>query len=405
MERSPISPGAGRVNADLVWAAAGLLVLWHYAFTLAGVSLNHQPFLPPQAPGTVHRSILEGAVFVGLVLWMLPPGWSTWAGGGAVAVLLGYTVLRLGWSLASQAPHYAFDDRAEALNLALSRLLSGEFPYGVTTSLGGPLSPLTASLLLALPGHLAAGRPEVMNLVMLPLATVCLLVLRQRSGSPVPPALLALALVLSPPVVWELVWGRDLMWGSVLILGATLLLDAGRLRAACAVFALGMCTRTGLLFLFPLWAGHLIRHHGERAAPPLLIAAGVALGLELPFALWDPETFFFTAPLGISFSKFSQPALENTTWLGDAVTRLLPASAARLSVIIAAVLGAALWLGWRSADLAQLSISMALVFGLLFLALGGYYRFEYLIWMQIPLVTALAAAPGKRVAPSAPGRV
>ena len=142
-------------------------------------------------------------------------------------------------------------DRANALDVAVTRLLAGDYPWAATTYLGNPLSPLPGAMLMATPFVLLTGSAAAQNVVW----TVLLLPvlnggLRLRPG---PTLLWALVVLGGLEVLREFLVGDDLVVSSVPALVAVLwtlrVAEHGstrRLVLAAAVLGLATCTRPHL---------------------------------------------------------------------------------------------------------------------------------------------------------------
>jgi len=117
-------------------------------------------------------------------------------------------------------------DRADALDVALSRLADGLYPYTGTTYLGNPITPLPGALLLAAPFHAITGHAAWQNvawtLLLLPVLNA------GRRLRPRPTVLWALTVLGGLEVLRQFVIGDDLVTGAVPAVAAT----AWTLRAA-----------------------------------------------------------------------------------------------------------------------------------------------------------------------------
>lgn len=182
-------------------------------------------------------------------------------------------------------------DRADALGVALSRLADGLYPYGATTYLGNPITPLPGALLLAAPFWGATGYAGWQNPVWL---LLLLAVLRGRRPLRARPTLTwVLVAVGGLEVLREFLVGDDLVTGAVPAVAAlawTLRVADGRSTAAVAAVAMVLgvttCTRPHLvLVLVVVFAAVGVRAGARRA---LLVGgcAGLAwVVLIVPFLL------------------------------------------------------------------------------------------------------------------------
>jgi hypothetical protein len=139
-------------------------------------------------------------------------------------------------------------DRADALDVAVTRLGAGLYPYDGVTYLGNPITPLPGALVLAAPFVGLAGDAAWQNvawtLVLLPVLN------GGRRLRPGPTVLWAVAVLAAPEVVREFLIGDDLVTGAVPALAALAwTLTAARARstgvlvAAAVVLGVVTCTR------------------------------------------------------------------------------------------------------------------------------------------------------------------
>lgn len=192
----------------------------------------------------------------------------------------------------------AGSDRDDALNLAVRRLLAGNYPYDATTYLGNFITPLPGSLFLALP-FVLLGNSAYQSFLWLFLFLAQLKELLKSERS----ALLVLwaLLVLSPAVLLELVTGGDLLANSsfVFVFSSWLIRlapdpSASRTRKlfGAALFGLGLCSRPHFALLVPLVLSLLARKGGAALAAGYgAIAWAVALLVSAPFYFANPTAF------------------------------------------------------------------------------------------------------------------
>jgi hypothetical protein len=284
--------GWGRAAFALALALASLGTVEKYLGTpLAVVYLLAMfvavPLLDRLLPRFV-RLVREGAA-----------RWLTWATFGAV--VLAFVFL---YPIADRDEPNAGSDRDEAANIAIDRLLDGDYPYDELTYLGNPVSQMPGALLFGAPFRLL-GNSAYQNLFWLP---VLVLVLARRTRSP---ALALFAcwtlLVLSPEVMREIVTGGDLLanciYVALLMLAVVVTGREGRSfwLGVAAALALGIAysSRANFLFTVPILAGMLWQRHGPRVALARLAAAAAAFAaVTLPFYLHDPDGFTPTRTSG-----------------------------------------------------------------------------------------------------------
>jgi hypothetical protein len=199
-------------------------------------------------------------------------------------------------------------DRDEALNLGVTELLHGRYPYYMRTQLGNPVSQMPGSLLVAVP-FVLLGNAAWQNLFW---CAAYFVVARSVLGDTRWALALALPLLAACPIILQdIVTGGDLLANSVVVLFAILLLlevaqSSARPRdlwLASALVGLSLSSRVTFLLLVPLLNQELIRRIGLRRAAACLVVAGcVFVAITLPFYLYDPTGF---APMAVQ-NKFAQ---------------------------------------------------------------------------------------------------
>lgn len=241
-------------------------------------------------------------------------------------------------------------DRDESLNLGVTELLHGRYPYYAVTQLGNPVSQMPGSLMLAVP-FVLLGNAALQNLAWC--AVYFFVSVRLIGDVRQALALAVLLLAASPIVFQDLVTGGDLVTNSVMVLGAMMLVlnqDGGSWMTGQSLFAsallgVALSSRLSFLLLVPLLAERLVRRVGVRQAAGSLLVAGLAfVAITLPFYLYDPSGF---APLSIQnkFARFGDYVPERVV--------LLPALCLAFSTAVA------LWPGPR--DTADWLVKGALV--------------------------------------------
>jgi len=182
-------------------------------------------------------------------------------------------------------------DRADALDVALTELASGRYPYTATTYLGNPITPLPGALLLAAPFWWVTGSAAWQNVAW------TLLLLPVLNGGfrlrPGPTALWVLAVLGGLEVLREFLIGDDLVTSVVpAVAAAAWTLRVARHRSvvlpATAAVALGVatCTRPHLALVVVVVVAAVGTMAGARRA---VVVGGVAgltwLVLIVPFLL------------------------------------------------------------------------------------------------------------------------
>lgn len=188
-------------------------------------------------------------------------------------------------------------DRADALDVAVTRLGAGLHPYDGVTYLGNPITPLPGALVLAAPFVWLTGAAAWQNLAW---TLVLLPVLNGgRRLRPGPTVLWAVTVLAAPEVLREFLIGDDLVTGAVPALAAvawTLTAARGRgagvLFAAAVVLGVVTCTRPHMALVVVVVAAAVGVVSGwRRAALVGVIAAVVWAALIVPFLLVGAARF------------------------------------------------------------------------------------------------------------------
>ncbi|MFC5063954.1 hypothetical protein [Actinomycetospora atypica] len=343
---------------------SGLLVL---ALMLAVVS-SFTTFSLGAQGGTAAYTVGAVVVLAVLVPAAAPalrrtPSWALWALVVLVLTAL-VTAFVLGVPDGYRAAFGAGSDRADALDVVLTRLSEGLYPYAASTYVGNPISPLPGSFVLAAPFWWATGDASWQNVLWL------VLLLGLVNGGPrlrpVPTVLWALVVVGGLEVLREFVVGDDLVWSAVpAALAVAWLLRCAhgptpRLVVAALLVGLTTCTRPHLVLVLVAAA----------------VAVGVLAGLRrallvggLAAAVWA----VLIAPfLTGGLARFS-PVHVAAKVTGDRA--ITPGIVVVAVVALAVVVGAAWWLrassavavGWLGAAVlfapSVLSFAHALVAG------------------------------------------
>jgi len=354
-------------------------------------ALGYLPFQRTAYVTYAYRTLLVAFLFFGPAAYLLPSPWRwrVWLAGWFC--FLAATTFYIGVVVSARPAIQAGHDRAEALSLGIRRTLRGEFPYSKLTESGNPISPLTASFLLALPAELTMRRPEVMSIFYLWLAVFVLAWQWERKKAPIPLSVLASFLLLNPVIINELIWGGDLLWCAVMLLIATLALDDDRWLLSAIFAGITLCTRASFYLLAPLWCVYLFRFHRQHFRAYLLATLSVILILELPFVFWSPKVFFTFAPLGVSSNKFGLPFPVHDNAIADLFNIFLPAGRARTTVASAIVLIISALAGFRIVNIVHFFVAQAALIGLSFFFMGFFFGLDFLSWIILPLLGALAS--------------
>lgn len=196
--------------------------------------------------------------------------------------------------------------RGEAINIAIQRVLAGEYPYSVSTSDSQPLTPLPGGLLLAAPASLAVGSAAFMNVYLLPIAVLLVWIVSRAAAS-----ILALSLIAAPALWTDVLSEGDLVSTTVLAFSVGLLVLRSAEQAIRpsrwlwpALLGVVGATRVTTMAVALIVAALVINAGYIRTALlQLLISLTVFLGVSLPFYLWNPDEF---SPLHVTrFTKNS----------------------------------------------------------------------------------------------------
>ena len=228
----------------------------------------------------------------------------------------------------------AGSDDDDALNLGVRALVAGQSPYGERTYLGNALHQLPGAFVLAAP-FTAAGSSALQNLFWLPMFFLALR--RERRDRTTTPAadqqaLRAAWIVLAacPVVLDEVVTGTGHGANAVyVLLGLWWLMRTRRPMVAAAVWGVAVASRMNFLAVLPFGFAALRRRWGRRVAfTATAAAAAVAAGLIVPFYLASPDAF---------------GPIESLSRL-NVFSQYVPHAGVVIGV---AMIGAAVWLGWR----------------------------------------------------------
>lgn len=196
--------------------------------------------------------------------------------------------------------HIGASDTDNAIDVGLTALLNGKYPYYETTFLGNPLTPLPGTFILALPFYLL-GNSSVQNLFWI---GVFLFVFSSRvEGKGVVSTLLLMLVFGAPCIVYRVITGGDYFTNNIVVMMAMLSVLLLKPRTVwiyiVALFAgVTFATRPNFLFLIPMLFLFLVRKQSFKHAifvHTLLII--VFLTLVIPFFVYDPSNF---SPLHIS---------------------------------------------------------------------------------------------------------
>ena len=252
---------------------------------------------------------------------------------GALSLLVLAAVVLVLYPLANSGVLGGGSDGDDALNIAVSALLDGQYPYYVTTYLHNSISPLPGSLFLAIP-FVLLGSSAYQNIFWLILFFVSVGVYLNSASKSL--LLLWTLLLLCPALLYALVVGSDYVANGLYVLLFSWWLIAlasqpGKYGVAKVLLAvllgIGLSSRVNFVLILPLVFSSLNQRIGRRAAATTVAIVVVAFVASiLPFLLYDPRGF---SPLNTYAELGKFDAL--LPWAGLAVPLLTLIAALALS--------------------------------------------------------------------------
>jgi len=189
----------------------------------------------------------------------------------------------------------AGSDRDDALNIGISRLLQGLYPYDAVTYFGNKITPMPGALLIAAPFWLVFGNAAVQNLFWVPLTFPLLRSLSHDLGEAF---CLWVTLFAAPGVLREVVSGGDLVVNAIYVALALRLVVASAQRrlwlqvVGAVGLGVALSSRPNFWLVLPLLLAYLWRTRGPlQALLTVGCATAVSAALTLPFYLADPAGF------------------------------------------------------------------------------------------------------------------
>lgn len=236
------------------------------------------------------------AAYVYLRVWTaIKEAWIPWL---AAATILGMAAtIAVAYPLANSGRFGGGSDGDDALMIAASALLQGDFPYQQLTYLGNPISPLPGAVILAIP-FVLLGNVAYQNVFWLAVfywANGRLLRDWRQSL-----LLLWTILLLSPVVSRGLAAGSDYVSNTIYVLLFSLWVifaysepaAAWQRLLAALLLGIGLSSRANFLLLLPLLFAAIAARAGWREAFKATAITMLSFGLvTLPIYLWDPGAF------------------------------------------------------------------------------------------------------------------
>lgn len=189
-------------------------------------------------------------------------------------------------------------DRDEALSIATTALLHGDYPYLQKTYLGNPITPLPGALILAAPFVLCGniGYQNLFWLFSFFLTATFYFGDRLRALH-----FLWIVIALSPAVIIELVTGGDYLSNSIYVAVFSILMIQTVSSSHCSpitkflssfLLGLGLASRANFLLILPLLVSTLLKKVGFGYSQKYVVVTCVSfLLLTVPFYLYAPNSF------------------------------------------------------------------------------------------------------------------
>ena len=213
----------------------------------------------------------------------------------AIALLVIFLIV---YPVANSGRFGGGSDTDEAITLAATNLLYGQYPYYARTYLGNPIDPLPGAILLSIPFVLMRN-VGYQNLFWMILGFVAL---KSYMKSWKQALILSwIIIAFSPRLMSLYVVGNDDIANTLyILLSMTLLVtlctrddskDWKKVLVAILI-GIGFSSRANFLFLLPLLYSTLVNQTGWKRATGYMAISGLAfLSVTLPFFLYDPVGF------------------------------------------------------------------------------------------------------------------
>lgn len=231
-----------------------------------------------------------------------------------VLAIVTFTVLTISVSLiypmANSGRFGRGSDADDALLIAAGKLLSGEYPYYLSTYLGNLISPMPGAVLFSSP-FVAFGIIALQNIFWL--GVLYLTVRHYFKSSKLALGLVWLLLLFTPTVLQNLFTGADYVSNSIYVLVfmwmmVTTISESNspiwKRVLPSVLLGIGLSSRSNFVVLMPLLLSILVQNAGWMNAIKYLAVSGVTcLLVTAPFWLYDPSGF---TPLIVQTMKVTE---------------------------------------------------------------------------------------------------
>lgn len=252
----------------------------------------------------------------------------------AIATLVALVFLTLVvYPIANSGRFGGGTDADDALIVAAGELLSGNYPYTLSTYLGNQISPMPGTVFLAIP-FVILNAIHFQNIVWL---AVFFLVFRHFEKSSVSAlGLIWAMLAFSPTLLQNIVSGADYASNSIYILVSMWILmrtlsDPGSAQwkrvVPAILLGVALSSRSTFMLIMPLFLSLLVQTSGWKTAVKYLGVSGLTfLVVTVPFWLYDPAGF---APLRVQADKLK--AIEDVLPYAGLI---IPGTAGLIAVVL-----------------------------------------------------------------------
>ncbi|MDI1241498.1 MAG: hypothetical protein PSX80_06215 [bacterium] len=221
-------------------------------------------------------------------------------------------VVSLVYPLAHSGRFGRGSDADDALLIAGTKLLNGEYPYYLLTYLGNMISPMPGAVLLAVP-FVALGIIAIQNVFWLGVLFVT--VRHYMKSSKLALALIWLLLLLTPTVLQNLFTGADYVSNSIYVLVFMWMMVTNisdpespewKRLLPSVLLGVALSSRSSFLVLMPLLFSILGQNAGwVNAIKYLAVSQVICLSVTVPLWIYDPAGF---TPLIVQSMKVTELA-------------------------------------------------------------------------------------------------